>query len=392
MGTVPTSSCSTMRWVLVLTCIGMVVPSPVPSPQLEGLKVLLESLSGDDKPGETNGDYQEVPYDTIEKLNGYEERKYPSVKWACTEATYQVEEQEDDATEEWSMIKMMQMMTNKKSWKKKPENKMFMKLFRYIAGVNKERQEIDMTVPVLSRMVPLGDGKMNKQMCFYLTKEVQDNPPQPEDPDVKIEQKKEMVVFVKQFGGYAMQDSTWLKQAADFSEQLTEDRANEVDLDKFYTSGTTTSSIMPKKANIFDSFSHSAIQQFKEAFGIMDADKDGLLSSSDLVAAFGAYGKNIGGGEAQAMLDEVDGPMNFTQMVTLFASKMAGGSDDDDVILASFEAFEMDGKIDADAFRHSLMTFGVKFSASEVDDAFAEMKIDEGMIDAAHLKGLMVSK
>merc|ERR1712055_929754 len=158
MGTVPTSSCSTMRWVLVLTCIGRVVPSPVPSPQLEGLKVLLESLSGDDKLGETNGDYQEVPYDTIEKLNGYEERKYPSVKWACTEATYQVEEQEDD---------------------------------------------VDAT----------------------------------EDPDVKIEQKKEMVVFVKQFGGYAMQDSTWLKQAADFSEQLTEDRANEVDLDKFYTAG-----------------------------------------------------------------------------------------------------------------------------------------------------------
>ena len=56
---------------------------------------------------------------------------------------------------------------------------------------------------------------------------------------------------------------------------------------------------MPKKANIFDSFSQSAIQQFKEAFGIMDTDKDGLLSSSDLVAAFTAYGKNIGGGEAQ---------------------------------------------------------------------------------------------
>merc|ERR1711962_195980 len=155
---------------------------------------------------------------------------------------------------------------------------------------------------------------------------------------------------------------------------------------------TTTASIMPKKANIFDSFSHSAIQQFKEAFGIMDADKDGLLSSSDLQAAFAAYGKNVGGGETQAMLDEVDGPMNFTQMVTLFASKMAGGSDDDDVILASFECFENDGKIDADTFRHSLMTFGVKFSASDVDDAFAEMKIDDGQIDAAHLKGLMVAK
>merc|ERR1712168_577311 len=103
---------------------------------------------------------------------------------------------------------------------------------------------------------------------------------------------------------------------------------------------------MPKKANIFDQFSHSAPQQFKEAFGIMDVDKDGLLSASDLVAAFGNHGKSISSGEAQGMLDEADGPM----------------------------------------------TFGNKFSASEVDDAFAEFKIDGGMIDAAHLKGLMVSK
>merc|ERR1712080_777418 len=29
----------------------------------------------------------------------------------------------------------------------------------------------------------------------------------------------------------------------------------------------------------------------------------------------------------------------------------------------------------------TLLTFGVKFSASEVDDAFAEMKIDDGQID-----------
>merc|ERR1712106_31134 len=139
-------------------------------------------------------------------------------------------------------------------------------------------------------------------------------------------------------------------------------------------------------------FSVSAIQQFKEAFGIMDADKDGILSSGDLEAAFAQFGKSCSGGEAQSMLDEVDGVMNFTQMVTLFATKMAGGSDDDDVILSSFEAFEVDGKIEAEAFRNSLMTFGNKFSASEVDDAFAEFQIDEGMIDSAALKGLMVSK
>ena len=31
----------------------------------------------------------------------------------------------------------------------------------------------------------------------------------------------------------------------------------------------------------------------------MDTDKDGLLSASDLVAAFGAHGKSIGSGDAQ---------------------------------------------------------------------------------------------
>merc|ERR1711872_793570 len=66
--------------------------------------------------------------------------------------------------------------------------------------------------------------------------------------------------------------------------------------------------------------------------------------------------------------------------------------DDDDTILKAFDAFEVNGKIDADMFKHSLMTFGDKFSASEVDNAFGEFLIEDGMIDAVHLKGLMVSK
>ena len=89
---------------------------------------------------------------------------------------------------------------------------------------------------------------------------------------------------------------------------------------------------MPKKANIFESFSHSAIQQFKEAFGIMDTDKDGLLSSSDLVAAFAAHGKSIGGGDAQVMIffEKVDSgllthlemELNVNDILMSFASSM----------------------------------------------------------------------
>merc|ERR1712154_41584 len=145
-------------------------------------------------------------------------------------------------------------------------------------------------------------------------------------------------------------------------------------------------------SNVFALFSQRQIQEFKEAFGIMDADKDGLLSSSDIVAAFNAVGKSISSGEASNMLSESPGPVNFTQMVTLFAEKMAGGTDDDDTILKSFDAFEINGKIDAEMFKHSLMTWGDKFTDTEVDEAFAEFVIEDGQIDAAHLKSLMVAK
>merc|ERR1712203_830429 len=120
-------------------------------------------------------------------------------------------------------------------------------------------------------------------------------------------------------------------------------------------------------SNVFALFSQRQIQEFKEAFGIMDADKDGLLSSGDIVAAFNSVGKSVSDGEAQGMLSEAPGPVNFTQMVMLFAEKMAGGADDDDTILKAFDA-------------------------SEVDNAFGEFLIEDGMIDAVHLKGLMVSK
>merc|ERR1712079_412488 len=111
-------------------------------------------------------------------------------------------------------------------------------------------------------------------------------------------------------------------------------------------------------SNIFALFSQKQIQEFKEAFGIIDVDKDGIITANDLKAAFAAIGRPVSDGEANNMVGEAPGPINFTQMVTLFAEKTAGGTDDDDTILKSFDAFEINGKIDAEMFKHSLMTWG----------------------------------
>merc|ERR1712045_419194 len=211
-----------------LISVSLLVASAVAAPQWDGLKSLVKNLSGDDKPGEVNGDYEQVPYQVVAKFNGYEERKYPSVMYACTEMTYDTPDDEDSG--EWSLETVMKWMKNR------PQSKMFMKLFRYIAGVNKESQEIEMTVPVWSKMIVSQDGKITKEMCFYITKEFQSNPPEPVDPEVKLLKSKERVVFVKQFGGYAMQDSVWMKEAEKFRAELSE-RSNEVDFNYFWTAG-----------------------------------------------------------------------------------------------------------------------------------------------------------
>merc|ERR1712141_132682 len=77
-------------------------------------------------------------------------------------------------------------------------------------------------------------------------------------------------------------------------------------LQTHYTMAKGSGSKKAKKSgsNVFALFSQRQIQEFKEAFGIMDADKDGLLSSSDIVAAFNSVGKSVSGGEAQGMLAE----------------------------------------------------------------------------------------
>ena len=61
---------------------------------------------------------------------------------------------------------------------------------------------------------------METEMCFYLNSEAQKSPPTPETEDIKIVLNKPLRVAVYQFGGYAMDDAVWMKEAAAFAERL----------------------------------------------------------------------------------------------------------------------------------------------------------------------------
>jgi len=197
------------------------------------------SPAGNFKPQKVDLDVEQVPYTVLQEFDGYEKRVYPSVNWACTEMTYDRSKEEDGqeiAGSDQNVIKMVQDMMRQKKWKNKPSSKMFMKLFRYISGVNDQTKEIKMTAPVLSKLKLLENNIINMQMCFYLEKKHQDNPPNPADKDITVGKKKEMTVLVHTFGGYAMMDRTWIREAEKFKTKLKK-TSNSINFSEFYTAG-----------------------------------------------------------------------------------------------------------------------------------------------------------
>jgi len=142
-------------------------------------------------------------------------------------------------------------------------------------------------------------------------------------------------------------------------------------------------------------FSQKQVAEFKEAFQLMDQDKDGIIGKNDLRATFDAVGRLTNDKELEDMLSEASGPINFTQLLTLFAKRMSGSgaTDDDDVVIDAFKKFDENGVIDGDKLRHLLITFGDKFTQDEVDDAYDQMVIDgKNRIDTAALIEMLTGK
>ncbi|XP_057340853.1 myosin regulatory light chain 2 isoform X3 [Microplitis mediator] len=143
-------------------------------------------------------------------------------------------------------------------------------------------------------------------------------------------------------------------------------------------------------SSVFSLFTQKQVAEFKEAFQMMDHDKDGIIGKEDLRQTFDSVGRLATDKELDAMMEEVPGPINFTQLLTLFANRMSGGSDEDSVIIEAFSTFDQNGKIKGDRLRHALLTFGDKFTVAEVNDAFDNMYIDEkGNIDTQSLIAML---
>merc|ERR1712212_1069741 len=148
-------------------------------------------------------------------------------------------------------------------------------------------------------------------------------------------------------------------------------------------------------SNIFDLFTQKQVAEFKEGFQVMDKDKDGVIGKDDLRATFAEMGRPGTDEDFDSMVADAPNPINFTTLLSMFASRSSGEQDDDETVVTAFRSFETEaGKIDSQQFKSMLMSFGDKFSSEEVDNVFeiSEMDPDTGIIKADSLIGLLVAK
>lgn len=149
----------------------------------------------------------------------------------------------------------------------------------------------------------------------------------------------------------------------------------------------------PKKkvGNVFALFNQSQIQEFKEAFAMMDQDRDGIIGAEDLAAIYQQVGREADPKQIKEMLAESSEKLNFTHFLTLFGEKLHG-TDSETALRDAFVMFDEDkkGKLAEEYVKDLLMNVGDQFSKDEIKQVWKEAPIEGGQLD--YLKFVTIIK
>ena len=166
--------------------------------------------------------------------------------------------------------------------------------------------------------------------------------------------------------------------------------------------GTTKKRAQRATSNVFAMFNQDQIQEFKEAFNMIDQNRDGFIDHEDLHDMLASLGKDPTEDYLEGMMGEAPGPINFTMFLTMFGERLQvwlnhstdlarynhfspslQGTDPEDVIKNAFGCFDEDnvGLIHEDRLRELLTTIGDRFTDDEVDEMYREAPIKNGMFD-----------
>jgi len=136
-------------------------------------------------------------------------------------------------------------------------------------------------------------------------------------------------------------------------------------------------------SNVFAMFDQDQIQEFKEAFNLIDQNRDGFIEHDDhLRDMLASLGKEVSDDYLDEMMSQAPGAINFTMFLTLFGERLQG-TDPEDVIRNAFACFDETnaGVLHEEYLREILTTLGDRFTHDEVDDMYKEAPIQNNYFD-----------
>jgi len=171
-----------------------------------------------------NKEYDEPQFTQEPRSGGkYERRTYPPSSWVCTNLTVDTAADPLAGQENVPFLELMKTETYQENV---PSSKMYWLLRKYILGANEGNITIEMTKGVTTKHVLENENENGEtelqEMCFYLENKFQETlnysgaVPLPTDPKVYIRKRDELIVSVKQFGGWAFTADTWMKNRDNF--------------------------------------------------------------------------------------------------------------------------------------------------------------------------------
>jgi myosin regulatory light chain 12 len=140
----------------------------------------------------------------------------------------------------------------------------------------------------------------------------------------------------------------------------------------------------PKKkvGNVFALFNQTQITEFKEAFAMIDQNRDGIIDEDDLAAIYQQIGREADPKTLKEMIKESPEKINFTHFLNLFGEKLHG-TDSETALREAFKMFdeEKTGKLHEEYVKDLLQNVGDQFSKDEVKQVWKEAPIEGGMLD-----------
>lgn len=143
----------------------------------------------------------------------------------------------------------------------------------------------------------------------------------------------------------------------------------------------------PKRAqrtqsNVFALFNQAQIAEFKEAFTMIDQDRDGVISVGDLQSIYMQIGREVPEKELSAMIAESPNKLNFTHFLTLFGDK-THGTDSENCLRDAFVMFDEAGKgeLSEEYVKDLLMNVGDQFKPEEMKRFWKDAPIEGGILD-----------